>query len=213
MPSPELTPLPPPGNPPVRLILASGSPRRRELLAEAGYAFEVVPADVDESDVPPAAKPAEVAALLAARKAAVVAARCPDAATLAADTVVALGDQTLGKAADADDARRILRLLGGTAHEVITGVRVVRPAAGVDVARTVRSTVRMRAMTDAELEAYIATGLWQGKAGAYGIQDQDPFVTRIDGSLTNIVGLPMDEARAMLAAAGVVPTAARSPRP
>jgi septum formation protein len=167
----------------VRLILASGSPRRRELLAEAGYAFEVLPADVDEADVPPGATPAEVAALLAARKAAAVAARFPDAATLAADTVVALGNETLGKAADAADARRILRLLGGTAHEVITGVRVVRPSAGVDLARTVRSSVRMRPMTDAELEAY---------------------VTRIDGSLTNIVGLPMDEAREMLASAGVL---------
>ena len=187
------------------LILASSSPRRQELLREAGYTFEVRPADVDESDFAPSLHPAEVAELLARRKAEAVAEKFPDEVVLAADTVVALGQQTLGKAADAADARRILRSLGGTHHEVITAVVVKHGATGTLHQRTVRSSVSMRAMSDAELEAYIATGLWEGKAGAYGIQDDDPFVTRIDGSLTNIVGLPMDEARSMLESVGVYP--------
>ena len=188
-----------------RLILASSSPRRQELLREAGYAFDVRPADVDESDFAPTLRPAEVAELLAGRKAQVVAAAFPEDVVLAADTVVALGDQTLGKAADAADARRILRSLGGTHHEVITAVAVICQSAGKRAERTVRSSVYMRAMSDAELDAYLATGLWEGKAGAYGIQDDDPFVTRIEGSLTNIVGLPMDETASLLAAFGIRP--------
>lgn len=186
-----------------RLILGSGSPRRRQLLAEAGYQFDVIPADVDESDFPPNLMPAAVAELLAARKADAITSRYPDAVTLTADTVVALGRQTLGKAADPDDARRILSSLSGTRHEVITAVVVASPAAKLRLARTVRSSVFMRTMTHDELEVYLATGLWEGKAGAYGIQDDDPFVTRIEGSLTNIVGLPMDETRLMLVEAGL----------
>ncbi|QOV88511.1 Maf family protein [Humisphaera borealis] len=188
-----------------RLILASGSPRRLELLREAGYAFDVHPADVDESDFPPSLSPAEIAELLANRKADTVARRFPDDLVLAADTVVALGNQMLGKPADADDARRILRSLSGTLHQVITAVVLCRASTGTRLSKTVRSSVSMREMTDQELEAYIATGLWEGKAGAYGIQDNDPFVTRIDGSLTNIVGLPMEQTRAMLSDCGYEP--------
>jgi septum formation protein len=188
-----------------RFILASGSPRRRELLSQAGYQFELIPADIDESQYPPSAMPAEVAELLATRKAAVVSVRHPDAATLAADTVVALGPKTIGKPVDRADARRMLSQLSGTRHEVITAVCVQCPGAGIAAVRVVRSEVHMRPLSEAELEAYLDTGLWQGKAGAYGIQDNDPFVTRIDGSLSNIVGLPMDETRALLSAAGVLP--------
>lgn len=188
-----------------RLILASASPRRQELLRAAGYVFEVRPADVDEADYPPDLAPAGVAELLAARKAEAVVRQFPTDVTLAADTVVALGPRTLGKAADAADARRILAALAGTRHETITAVRVRCPARGLDLARTVRSVVHMRPLSDHELDAYIRSGLWLGKAGAYGIQDQAPFVTRIDGGLTNITGLPMDETAAMLAEAGVLP--------
>lgn len=197
-----------PANPTIapRLILASGSPRRRELLRDAGFAFDVVPADLDESDVPPGLEPRDLAQLLADGKAAVISGRFPDAAVLAADTVVALGRDVLGKPADAGDARRMLRRLGGTTHAVITGVAIVRRAAGVALRRCVESQVQMRPLTDREVEAYIATGLWEGKSGAYGIQDPDPFVTRMAGSLTNIVGLPMDEVREMLAAAGIMPS-------
>ena len=196
---PVLTP------PAARLILASASPRRQQLLREAGYAFDVRPADVDESDYPPELDPAAVAELLAGRKADAVARLRPADVTLAADTVVALGRRTLGKAVDAADARRILGALAGTRHETITAVRVICPARGVDLARTVRSAVHMRPLSADEVDAYVATGLWEGKAGAYGIQDDDPFVTRIDGSLTNIMGLPMEATAEMLAAAGVAP--------
>lgn len=186
------------------LILASSSPRRQQLLREAGYAFRISPADVDESDLP-SLMPAEVAELLSRRKADAVVARFPHAVVLAADTVVALGKETLGKAIDAADARRILSSLSGTRHEVITAVVV---ASGRTVRSvTVRSAVQMRPMSNDELDGYIASGLWEGKAGAYGIQDDDPFVTRIDGSLTNIVGLPMDETRDLLLAFGIYPSA------
>ncbi|HEV7301457.1 MAG TPA: Maf family protein [Tepidisphaeraceae bacterium] len=184
-----------------RLILASGSPRRRQLLAEAYYAFEIIPSDIDESQVPTDLRPSEVAAYLARGKAAVIAARFPDAVVVGADTVVALGDLLLGKPADATDARRMLSLLSGTAHHVTTGVAVCRGAQVDEV--HVTSTVAMRPLTATEIDAYVAGRQWEGKAGGYGIQDDDPFVTRMDGSLTNIVGLPMDETIELLARAGV----------
>jgi septum formation protein len=188
-----------------RLILASGSPRRQELLREAGYGFLVSPADIDESVYPPGSSPAEIAEHLALAKARAVAERFPDDVVLAADTVVALGTDALGKPMDAADARRLLALLGGTAHEVITGVAVIHAAANVTLQARVSSAVHMRALTAAEMDAYIATGDWQGKAGGYGIQDQDPFVTRTSGCHTNIVGLPMTTTARLLAEAGLHP--------
>lgn len=189
-----------------RLILASASPRRQELLREAGYVFLVHPADLDESDLPPGLAPGDVAEYLAGRKAAAVAGRFPDDVVLAADTVVALAGEVLGKPADADHARRMLARLSGTRHEAITGVAVVRPATGFARRVRVTSAVSMRSLSPAEVAAYVATGRWQGKAGGYGIQDHDPFVTRIAGSLTNIVGLPMDETAALLREAEVEST-------
>ena len=185
-----------------RLILASASPRRRELLEEAGWRFVVDPARIDEDAAPANLLPAELARFLALEKARIVAARHPDDVVLAADTVVAFGDTPVGKPADADDARDILRLLSGTTHIVITGVAVVRRASGFEQARWVMSSVRMRCLTEGQIEAYIATGQWQGKAGAYGIQDRDPFVTRVAGSHTNVVGLPMEAVGPMLRQAG-----------
>ena len=189
--------------PPPRLILASGSPRRQELLREAGYAFEVRPADVDESAHPLGLTPAGLAEFLAAEKARAVASRFPDDVVLAADTVVALGDEAVNKPQDAAHARRMLAALSGTTHAVVTAVAVTRAAAGFDRRVTITSTVHMRPLTPREVDDYVATGQWQGKAGGYGIQDPDPFVTRITGSLTNIVGLPMDETRELLREAGV----------
>lgn len=180
------------------LILASASPRRQELLRDAGYRFTVIPADIDESDFSPALAPAAVAELLARRKAEWIADRAPESLILAADTVVALGPMTLGKPIDADDARRILSLLSGTHHEVITAVRIICQSRSINLSRIVVSSVFMKPLSAEEVSAYLATGLWEGKAGAYGIQDHDPFVTRIEGSLTNIVGLPMDEVREMI---------------
>lgn len=189
-----------------RLVLASASPRRQELLRDAGYAFDVVPADIDESDYPPTLSPADLAEHLALAKARTVAERFTkqdDVVVLAADTVVASNDQPLGKPEDPDDARRMLRLLGGTTHAVITGVAVVRRAANLVVNARVVSSVHMRQLTDAEVDAYVASNDWHGKAGGYGIQDDDPFVTRIAGCHTNIVGLPMTTTARLLAEAGV----------
>jgi septum formation protein len=190
-----------------RLILASASPRRRSLLTEAGYAFDVDPAEVDESKYPPGMLPAQVAEYLALAKARAVAPRHAEDVVLAADTVVAFGDTLLGKPADADHARRMLVLLSGTTHLCVTGVAVAR-GAGVKVGHAT-SAVRMRSLTRGEIDAYVASGRWEGKAGGYGIQDEqlksDPFVTRAAGSHTNIVGLPMELASEMLAEAGVFP--------
>ena len=193
------SPLPSP-----QLILASTSPRRQQLLREAGYEFTVRPADVNEDDHPPML-PADLAEYLASKKAQDVARRFPDDVVLGADTVVAFGDTVLGKPRDAADARRMLELLGGTTHVVITGVAVVRAAANFFTCSRVMSAVHMRDLSPDEVERYVAGGQWEGKAGGYGIQDDDPFVTRMSGCHTNIVGLPIPETRRLLARAGVVP--------
>jgi septum formation protein len=191
--------------PPPRLILASASPRRQSLLRDAGYEFEVDVADVDEAAYPGGMLPAAVATYLAEEKAKVVSARHPQDVVFAADTVVAFGDQVLGKPPDADAAKKMFRLLSGTTHIVITGVAVMHAAE--KFSRTARSlsAVRMRLLGPSEIEHYIASGEWQGKAGGYGIQDPDPFVIRQAGSHTNIVGLPMSLTRQLLAEAGIQP--------
>jgi len=173
------------------------------LLRDAGYAFEAVPADVDEEDVPAGLDPREVAVLLARRKAEAVAARHPGRVVLGADTVVAVGRTRYGKAETPDAARAMLRALGGTEQRVITGVAVVA-ADGRLTADAAEAIVAMRPMSDAELDAYVASGEWRGKAGAYGIQDQDPdgdpFCRITSGEFTTVVGLPMPLVAAMLAA-------------
>ncbi len=188
-----------------RLILASASPRRQQLLQEAGYAFIVEPANIDEEDHPPGLLPGELAEWLAVQKANSIADRHPDDVVLGADTVVALGSQILGKPADVGHADQMLRTLAGTTHQVITGVAVIHRAAGFIRTAQVLSTVHMRALTAREISDYVATNDWQGKAGGYGIQDADPFVTRISGDLTNIVGLPMEKTIELLAEAGISP--------
>lgn len=186
-----------------RLILASSSPRRQSLLKEAGYAFLVEPANVNEEDYPSGLLPSGVAEHLSYIKASAVADRFPDDVVLGADTVVAFGDQLLGKAKDADDARRILELLSGTTHLVITGITVICRASAFERRTRALSAVRMRTMSRDAIDKYIATGDWVGKAGAYGIQDSDPFVSRLTGSHTNIVGLPMGETKRLLEEAGI----------
>ena len=193
---------------PRRLILASASPRRVELLRAAGFAFDVDPADIDEDDVPATMSPENVAAHLARAKAMHVAARHPaDVVVLGADTVVAIGNARFGKAETSAEASTMLRACGGRRQRVITGVAICsRGESTVDVAT---SEVEMRAMSDAELAAYVASDDWRGKAGAYGIQDQDsngdPFVRLVSGTIENVVGLPIDRVIAMLARVGVVP--------
>ncbi|MCC6238853.1 MAG: septum formation protein Maf [Phycisphaerales bacterium] len=187
-----------------RLILASQSPRRRSLLEEAGYVFTVEPSDIDEESIA-AVLPADLADKIAAAKVLSVAQRHPDAVVLAADTVVAFGDLCLGKPRDAAHARQMLTFLAGTTHIVITSVAVHHRAADFVQHKRMMSAVNMRHLSQRQIDDYIATGDWQGKAGGYGIQDKDSFVARKSGSFSNIVGLPMSLARAMLTAAGVNP--------
>jgi septum formation protein len=188
-----------------RFILASASPRRQSLLRDAGYEFDVEAPQIDESSHPPGLLPSQVAVYLAEAKARVVSAQNPDAVVLAADTVVTFGDQMLGKPADAAHAKKMLQLLSGTTHLVITGVCVAHAAAKLFKSTRVISAVKMRVMTLPEIDRYVESNEWQGKAGGYGIQDPDPFVTRQAGSKTNIIGLPMSVAKQFLTEAGVTP--------
>ena len=187
-----------------RLVLASASPRRQQLLREAGYEFAVFPANIDE-DSYPNLMPIELARHLSFEKAKAVAGRFPNDVVLAADTVVAFGDRALSKPEDAEDARRMLKLLSGTTHIVITGVTLMQKESEVQQTRAVMSAVRMRPLTPEEIDGYIASNQWEGKAGGYGIQDQDPFVTKMSGSHTNIVGLPMELVEKMLGEANILP--------
>lgn len=178
-----------------RFILASSSPRRKQLLSEAGYEFETVDPPIDEPASPVRAlNPSEVAEALAYFKARSVADGRPDAMILGADTICAVGDEILGKPADADDARRMLRTLSSTPHHVITGIALLGP--GVRMITSDRTRIHMRPLSETELEDYIASGEWEGKAGAYAIQETaDRFVTNVDGSFTNVVGLPVELVR------------------
>jgi septum formation protein len=192
------------------LILASGSPRRRALLATLGLPFSVVVSDVAE-DLDPALTPAEQAVTLAERKARAVAAGIPRGLVLGADTIVVLDGEILGKPGDNADARRMLRRLSGRPHEVITGVALVDAATGASRSAAVTSTVHMRPLTDEAIVAYVATGEPRDKAGAYAIQGRGAaLIDRHEGSFTNVVGLPLDEVAALLRDAGL---SAASPIP
>jgi MAF protein len=187
-------------------VLASASPRRRELLGALGLAFRVAPADLDEAAIGDGLPPGDAALAVATAKAAALAAAAP--VVLAADTMVVLDGHMLGKPASPADARGMLWTLRGRAHEVVTAV-VLR--AGVETSRTVCwSTVRMRAYDREDVARYVATGHALDKAGAYGIQDE-PFrpVDAIEGCWCNVMGLPLWTAARLLARAGCA--AARSP--
>ena len=182
-------------------ILASQSPRRRELLTKQGYSFEVIVPPIGEPPTAPTGlQPAQLAESLAYFKARSVVDRfAPDLPVLGADTVVALGDRIFGKPRDGDHAREILTALGGTRHQVITGVALIDPTGYRLIASDV-TCVHMRAMTGDQMDVYIAGGSWEGKAGAYGIQDAgDAFVEEIEGSFSNVVGLPMELLQGMFA--------------
>ncbi len=179
------------------IILASASPRRAELLRAAGIDFDVKPANVDEQVHDGESAEAYVVRI-ARDKARVVSTQLPDRVVLAADTTVVVGGQILGKPEDAGDARRMLRLLSGRAHEVLTGVcvNVPRAEAGAPLdrcdARISRTHVEFAALTDEEVEWYVKSGEPMDKAGAYAIQGlASRYVTKIDGSYSNVVGLPV----------------------
>lgn len=187
-----------------RIVLASQSPRRSQLLREAGIVFEVVSPAYEEPDPSAwASDPISYVEMVSLEKARSVAARFNDRIILGADTTVAVGGHMFGKPADEADARRILSSLAGTTHQVITGVAIVQPETGAQSVRHAITSCRMRPMTKRELDDYISGRGWEGKAGAYGIQDEgDEFVTLVEGSFSNVVGLPVDLVIEMLAAFG-----------
>ena len=176
------------------LILASESPRRASLLHEAGYEFTVVGPPLDEparlAGNPP---PAALAMALSGYKARSVSETVDRGLVLAADTVSTLQGEVFGKPVDRVDAERILQSLTGTTHDVITGVTLLDAATGRRTIRCDVTEVTMKVMSPRELTAYLDSGEWAGKAGAYGIQDVgDRFVSGIRGSFTNVMGLPME---------------------
>lgn len=183
------------------IILASASPRRRELLTLVGIPHVVEPADVDES-VQPGERPAPYVERLARAKAAALAGRHPQAVIVAADTTVVVDGEILGKPSDAAEAAAMLRRLAGRTHEVLTGIAVAR---GSQVESAVeRVSVTFRALTSEEIEDYVATGEPMDKAGAYGIQGYGAtIVERVDGDYFSVMGLGMRRLVALLALVGV----------
>ena len=179
-----------------RLILASGSPRRRELLARMGYEFEICAPDVDEH-VEGHAR--DIVWTLAERKARAAASHLSEGVVVASDTLVSLDGAPLGKPEDTADAHRMLAALSGREHEVFTGVCVLDVASGRRETRAVRTGVTFRALTADEIDAYIATGEPMDKAGAYAIQGGAAgFVSALDGELENVIGFPVLEVGQML---------------
>ena len=173
------------------LVLASASPRRAEILRAAGWEFEARPADVDEA-LRPGEAPDAYVTRLAREKAEAVAAALPSGLVLGADTTVVADGQVLAKPSDAEDARRMLRLLSGRWHEVLTGVALVRAGEGRALVGCGRTRVRFCEMAEEEIEAYVATGEPADKAGAYAIQGRAAlFIEGIEGDYWNVVGLPL----------------------
>lgn len=202
------------------LVLASGSPRRRELLSEAGFEFRVVPArdGVEEAALCEAGLcsncgPAELVIDLALRKLDDVLLQLTPAheslVVLAADTVAECGGSVLGKPRDADDAAAMLRSLSGRLHRVYTGVALARLGPGgakSPVAEAVATVLRMDPLSPEWVAAYVESGAWEGKAGGFGYQDGLGFVHVESGSESNVVGLPMELVRELLVEMGVTPT-------
>ena len=177
------------------LILASGSPRRKEILDTMGLEFSVDVSDADESF---AGTPEEMVLELSRRKALAVASRHSGAMILAADTLV-FGDEVLGKPHSAEEAKRMLAVLSGRWHSVYTGVTMIDTRSGKTLSRADVTRVHFVALTAQDIDAYVATGEPLDKAGAYGIQGRGGmFIDRIEGSYSNVVGLPMALVRSML---------------
>lgn len=185
-----------------RLILASTSPRRLDLLKQVGIVpDQVAPADIDETPLK-SEMPTAYVARLAAEKAAAVSAQHAGCFILAADTTVAVGRRILGKAADEKELRAFLGLMSGRRHRVITGVSIIAPN-GKQRTFTVSSVVRFKRLSEADIREYIASNEWQGKAGGYGAQGlAAKYIPFISGSFSNIVGLPIHETAQTLESLG-----------
>jgi septum formation protein len=175
------------------LVLASESPRRRELLESMGLTFDVHPSGVDETNVS-GGEPENFARTLARNKALEIAEIRPDNWVIGADTIVVLNDDVLGKPADANDASAMLRKLSGRVHQVITALCIARANPSYSEVRSVSTRVQFKTLSDDEIRAYVNTGEPMDKAGGYGIQGAGAFLVRaIEGSYTNVVGLPLCE--------------------
>ena len=186
------------------IVLASASPRRAELLASAGLRFVVAPSSVVE-ERHPNEPPEAFVRRLAAAKARDVAATRPDGVVVGADTEVVLDGEVLGKPRDDQDARAMLARLSGRAHDVLSGYEVYDVGARRGEGGVVRTRVEFAALSPAEIDAYVATGEPRGKAGAYAIQGRAAgMIRRIDGSYTNVVGLPLREVLEALARMGAL---------
>lgn len=186
------------------LILASGSPRRRELLANLGLDFSIFPSGVDEPAPLPGERPADYACRMAGIKTRDVAEQHGPRTVLGADTIVALNDRIMGKPANEDEALEMLTALSGNTHQVITAFCLIGED-GETVIQAVSTDVDMRMSGEAELKSYIATGEPMDKAGAYAIQGIGTFlVTAIRGSYTNVVGLPLARVLDVLVSWGVI---------
>ena len=184
MPEKQITPV----------ILASASPRRRQLLSEAGYRFKVVHPDIDETAYSAdQIDPSRYAEQLALAKAKSVADKYPDILVIGADTIVDFLGRIIGKPADAKEARRIVQLLFSTPHKVITGLAICRIRDGIELVTNASTTVYPKPLTKEQIARHIKSNSWKDKAGAYAIQENgDEFIEKIEGSMTNVMGLPME---------------------
>jgi septum formation protein len=193
---------------PTPLILASNSPRRRQLLTAAGYRFEVAPADdAVEAAVPVTPNPRDYPRVLAQAKARAVCSRFHSGVVLAADTIAICAGEILGKPRDRRDAQRMLQLLSGREHEVLTAVVLVDCGSGRELAHLECTRLLMDKLTDADLQHYLDTGLWQGKAGAFGYQDGWDWLHVVQGSESNVVGLPIERLPELFAHLEISPPA------
>jgi len=192
------------------IILASASPRRRQLLAQAGYKFTSVRPNIDESRpfgrggdesvfLTDAISPCEYAKRLALAKAKNVAEKHPDCLVIGADTIVDFSGQIIGKPKNAKEAEQITKKLFSKPHKVITAIAIVRISDGIEVVESDSTTVYPKKLTNEQIAKHIKSGSWRDKAGAYAIQEtDDEFIKKIDGSLTNVMGLPMELMKRLL---------------
>jgi len=186
------------------LILASASPRRRYLLEQAGLTFRVIPSTIDESSVP-VDPPEDYVRMLAEAKAMEIARRYPESWVIGADTIVLIGDAVLGKPDTEAQARQMLKALSGKTHRVLTGYCICCKAEERAFSETVETKVLFKALTETEIDWYLSTDEPFDKAGAYAVQGLGSFlVKRIEGSYTNVVGLPICEVMEFLLREGVV---------
>ena len=182
-----------------KLILASQSPRRRQLLTEAGYEFEIIePSPEAECGVCSGESPAEMVARLARQKAADVAPQVDDGVVIGCDTVAECMGRILGKPADPEHAREMLHLLRGRVHRVLSGLCLWHRPTDRTIVEVDVTQLRMDELSDPLIEDYLASGAWEGKAGAFGFQDRLGWIHVIEGSISNVVGLPMERLATML---------------